>query len=160
MLKTIEVKGINIKAAKEGIGKNNKPYKLWPIGINVGDYWLNGAAFNDKDLAIFSGLKNGDRIELEVFEEEWNGKPQLKFKLPSKEDRHNNQVEELTNRIEKLEKVLKAIVTDNKLIFHDPDKKATKPAKKQPQGKLNGDIAQAEVETHHDETDEDLGLPF
>lgn len=117
MLHTITIESINIKAAKEGIGKNNKPYKLYPIGIKSNGEWLNGAAFSDKDVIIFQNLKNGDKIELEVYDEEWNGKTQKKFKLPTKDDRANNELQALKDRVTKLEAVVKSIVSNNKLVY-------------------------------------------
>lgn len=117
MLKTVTIESVNVKAPKEGIGKNNKPYKLFPIGIKADGQWLNGAAFSDRDAIIFQNLKNGDRIELDIYEEEWNGKPQTKFKLPSKDDKTKNEMEGLKKEIEELKEVIKSLVKNNNLIY-------------------------------------------
>lgn len=117
MLKTVTIESVNVKAPKEGIGKNNKPYKLYPIGIKADGDWLNGAAFSDKDVIIFQNLKNGDKIELEIYEEEWQGKPQKKFKLPSKDDKTNSEIETMKADIKKLQDTIKNLVTNNKLIY-------------------------------------------
>jgi hypothetical protein len=81
--------------------KTNKPY--WRVGIKAtqyGDMWLNGFLFNDgKDL-------QGKEIEVEITEEEFNGKTQKRFKLPSKGRVNSEEVEKLKDRLAKLERTV------------------------------------------------------
>lgn len=124
MIKTVTIESVNVKAAKEGIGKNNKPYKLFPIGIKAGGEWLNGAAFSDKDAIIFQNLKNGDKIELDIYEEMWQGKPQKKFKLPTKDDKASAELEQLKTEVTSLKEVVKQLVKHTKLVYVAPKQHA------------------------------------
>lgn len=72
------------------IGKNGKPYFL--VGIQTKEHaekWING--FTQHAPTDWEGKE----MELDIYEEEYQGKKQLKFKFPDK----NKKVEELLSQI-------------------------------------------------------------
>ena len=85
-----------VKAERKVSAKTNKPYIS--ASIQVDDVWYNG--FGDE--AIFS-WKAGETKEVELFEEEYNGKMYKKFKVPNKFDILITKVADLEARLEKLE---------------------------------------------------------
>ena len=81
--------------------KNNKPYLK--VGIQVaehGETWANGLWF-----APTCPWKEGDKIEMTISKELYNGKEQLKWELPKKE----NKFEKLENDIALLKLAVKDI---------------------------------------------------
>ena len=85
-----------VKAERKVSAKTNKPYIS--ASIQVDDVWYNG--FGDE--AIFS-WKAGETKEVELFEEEYNGKMYKKFKVPNKFDILITKVADLEARLGKLE---------------------------------------------------------
>ncbi len=68
------------------ISKKNRPYVLLGIQLNShGLKWINGLGGKDNShWQIGTELENDKDII--IFEEEWEGKMQLKFKTPKRED--------------------------------------------------------------------------
>jgi len=92
---------------KEGC---SDPHYFWRVGIKTNEYgeeWLNGFS-NDKPT-----YKEGDTIEVEVSETEWNGKRQKNFKIPNKNAQLAAKVEELEARVNHITNVLNQL-TDGK----------------------------------------------
>ena len=85
---------------KDGKLYEGKFGNFYRVGIKCneyGDEWING--FSNE----FPTYNVGDTIEVEIAEEEWNGKTQRKFKLPKKTDKLEAKIAELEARVTKLE---------------------------------------------------------
>lgn len=118
---TITVEAVNVKEKKTfTYKKGNKQGQqgfLYPIGLNIGGKWINGTAFSEEEADIFRKLNKGDKLIVILYEEEYQGKMYEKFKLPNDREQLKAGIEELTERIEKLETVIKSLVKNNKLIY-------------------------------------------
>lgn len=136
---TITVKAVNVKEKKvftykSGAKKGQSGF-LYPIGLNIGGKWVNGTAFSEEEADIFRGLKDGDKLTVILFEEEYNGKMYEKFKLPGEREQVKAEIEALKSEITTLKATIKSIVEVNKLKYLKPKQ---------------------EVEVNYDNTD----LPF
>ena len=82
---------------KDGIklvSKNGNPF--YKVGIQVSEYgeqWINGLVFETAP-----AWKEGDRVDLEIADQEYNGKTSKKFEIPSKKS--EAKVEQLALRNE------------------------------------------------------------
>lgn len=103
-----------VKAERKVSAKTNKPYISASIQVN--DVWYNG--FGDE--AIFN-WKAGETKEVELFEEEYNGKMYKKFKVPNKFDILIAKVAELEARLEKLEKPDENTTAEDYVMPEDTD---------------------------------------
>lgn len=77
---------------KDGTILEGKYGKFYRVGIQTKEYgeeWINGFSNTSVEWA------EGDVMELDISKEEWNGKEQLKFKLPKKEDLQADEIEKL-----------------------------------------------------------------
>lgn len=66
---------------KDGEIYEGKYGPFWRVGIKTqehGDQWINGFTKSKPE------WNEGDEVELEIFEKEYNGEMQLNFKLPKK----------------------------------------------------------------------------
>jgi len=87
----------NVKAERKVSAKTNKPYIA--VSIQVDGTWHNG--FGNEEMMSWSA---GETKELELFDEEYNGKMYKKFKVPNRFDELLARVTELEVRLAKLEK--------------------------------------------------------
>jgi len=81
---------------KDGTVLENQYGKFYRVGLQseeYGDVWINGFSSKPVD------WQEGDVIEVEIFKEEYNGEEQLKFKLPSKEKKLEQEVEDLKKQL-------------------------------------------------------------
>ena len=106
-----------VKAERKVSAKTNKPYIS--SSIQVDDVWYNG--FGDE--AIFS-WKAGETKEVELFEEEYNGKMNKKFKVPNKFDVLIAKVAELEGGIDSLQARIEKLENPGgtTTVESDPDK--------------------------------------
>lgn len=84
------------KDGTELIGKYGKFYRVGIQTEEYGDEWLNGFTSNEPNWI------EGSKVEVIVFEEEWNGIMKKKFKLPSKKDKEeakDAEIEELKAKL-------------------------------------------------------------
>lgn len=89
-IKRVSVSDTN-KDGNKLYDKNKKPYLK--VGLQVaehGEAWINGLFF-----APTCPWKEGDKVELEIKKELYNGKESLKWELPRKE----NKFEKIENDI-------------------------------------------------------------
>ena len=86
----------HVKVERKVSARTNKPYIA--ASISVDGTWHNG--FGNEEMMSW---KAGDTKEVELFEEEYNGKMYKKFKVPNKFDILIAKVAELEARLEKLE---------------------------------------------------------
>lgn len=103
MIETVTLTRISATDKKaDGTKLTNKFGDYFRVGIQVqertdtnGDpVWLNGFSKNRPDWNV------GDKLEIEIGEEEYNGEKRLKFRLPKKGDRVSAELEA---RVKKLE---------------------------------------------------------
>lgn len=75
--------------------KKGRPYVSMGLQINsYGDRWLNG--FGGQENAHWQiGTELKDGTDIRIFEEEWEGKMQLKFKTPKNTDVLAERVEKI-----------------------------------------------------------------
>ena len=76
------------------LSKFNKP--AWRVGLQVseyGDIWINGF------LPFAPDRWENTEQEIEIYDEEYQGVKQKKFRLPSKEDKIGKQLEEINGRV-------------------------------------------------------------
>jgi hypothetical protein len=86
----------HVKVERKVSARTNKPYIA--ASISVDGTWYNG--FGNEEMMNW---KAGDTKEVELFEEEYNGKMYKKFKVPNKLDLLIARVAELEARVSKLE---------------------------------------------------------
>tara|TARA_Y100001938_G_scaffold130564_1_gene186664 strand:+ start:292 stop:633 length:342 start_codon:yes stop_codon:yes gene_type:complete len=86
----------HVKVERKVSARTNKPYIA--ASISVDGTWYNG--FGNEEMMNW---KAGDTKEVELFEEEYNGKMYKKFKVPSRLDLLIARVAELEARVSKLE---------------------------------------------------------
>ena len=105
-MKDYTIKRVSIsdknKEGKPLISKNGKPF--YKVGIQVAEYgesWINGLWFDGA-----CPWKENDVVKLIIAEELYNGKKQLKFELPRKENPNQKYFEEITGRLLKIEMML------------------------------------------------------
>lgn len=67
----VQLEQISVKPMKSG-----KYNDFYPIGIKVDGAWYNGVAY------IVPNWKAGDMLDVELYEEEYQGKTYKKFKIP------------------------------------------------------------------------------
>ena len=79
--------------------RNQKPFLK--VGIQVaehGETWINGLWFDGA-----CPWKENDKVELNITKETYNGKEQLKFELPKKENPNAKANETILNKLTKIE---------------------------------------------------------
>jgi hypothetical protein len=86
----------HVKVERKVSARTNKPYIA--ASISVDGTWHNG--FGNEEMMSW---KAGETKDVELFEEEYNGKMYKKFKVPNKFDILIAKVAELEARLEKLE---------------------------------------------------------
>ena len=87
------------------ISRANKPFLK--VGIQVAEYgetWINGLWFDGP-----CPWKEGDKVQLVIKDEEYNGKISKKFELPRKEDKQNKLNEQILNSLTSLHLKIDAI---------------------------------------------------
>ena len=106
MIKKIKIDVLKIED-KNGISKKTgKPYQSKKVGIQSNGIWFNGMFFGEEPMS----WKQGDEVEFEVYTNEYNGKQYPnQIKLPSKETKVLNEMEDLKARVAKLEKAMPII---------------------------------------------------
>src|SRR3990167_5694829 len=115
--------------------KFGKP--TWRVGIQVPEYgekWGNGF------LPFAPDRWEGTEQEIEFYEEEYQGVKQLKFRLPSKEDKIGKQLEEINGRLVKInigiQQILSHLQPKKEEVDYPPF-----------QGEPNFDVGQAIIDT-------------
>jgi len=86
----------HVKVERKVSARTNKPYIA--ASITVDGTWYN--EFGNEEMMNW---KAGETKEVELFEEEYNGKMYKKFKVPNKLDLLIARVAELEARVSKLE---------------------------------------------------------
>ena len=86
----------HVKVERKVSARTNKPYIA--ASIQVDGTWHNG--FGNEEMMSW---KAGETKDVELFEEEYNGKMYKKFKVPNKFDTLIAKVAELEARLGKLE---------------------------------------------------------
>ena len=104
----------NVKAERKVSAKTNKPYIA--VSIQVDETWYNG--FGNEEMMSWSA---GDTKELELFDEEYNGKMYKKFKVPNRLDALIVRVEELEARMDKLGKPDENTTVEDYVMPEDTD---------------------------------------
>lgn len=99
------------------ISKKQTPY--WIIKICVDETWFDGVCFN-KEEAMEAQEWGGRKVSLLFFEDSYQGKTQLRFKLPGEKDRKimelERRVERLEERMDKAAKLIQKLTEDEKEI--------------------------------------------
>ena len=86
---------ITTVSRQEKTSKAGKPYTSMGIKVReLGDVWVNG--FGNKDNA---GWKEGDKIEMTINDDEYNGKISKKFETPKKGEVDNVKLDEILSKI-------------------------------------------------------------
>lgn len=151
---TITVEAVNVKEKKTfTYKKGNKQGQqgfLYPIGLNVGGKWINGTAFSEEEADIYRNLKKGDKLNVVMYEEEYQGKMYEKFKLPNDKDQLKAGYEELKSEIETLKQTIAILVKENKLKYVAP--------KVEP--KQHAPLTKEQVSSFSDINPPDSDLPF
>jgi len=107
-LNTYTIEQVNIKDPKPW-SKNGKQGQFWGVGLRINGNWYNTTIWNESGLQVFKTLKGGDKMVLELFQEESkNGKMYPKFKFP-------DEVEILSGRMDKMAEFIKALIKLNNL---------------------------------------------
>ncbi len=106
MLEKVHIIKITVQDKKADgtpmINKWGKPF--YRVGIQTREYgnaWINGFMNFPP-----TGWENSEQ-EMEIYEEEYNGKMQKKFKLPTKEDKLELRMTALELRIDKMAEYIK-----------------------------------------------------
>lgn len=107
MIQTEVIAQINI--GDEKVAKNGNTYHT--VGIKVGTVWHNNIFFGD-DITTISEMEEMDKQTLFFYEEDWQGKPQKKFRLPSKNDILEAKVDRLEKEIGTLQRAMKKVFTE------------------------------------------------
>ncbi len=95
MIKTVKISKVNVGEPKTG-QTNGKDWKAWAVGICVDDVWHNAFLF-DKDFVDELGVS--DEMTLDFYEEEYQGKPQNKFKQVTKNDIISMRLDALEKKV-------------------------------------------------------------
>ena len=95
---------VDFKDKKSGETKG-KAWSFIPVGIRINGKWYNGAIFDEK---LLETLKEGQKVDLVLYQEEYKEKMYDKFKFPTESDKQNS-------RIERLEKGLKTLYDSPKI---------------------------------------------
>lgn len=103
-METYTIEKLNIGDKKSGETKGRK-WSYFPVGIQINGVWHNQMIFDEKLLEDF---KVGIKMELILFEEEYNEKTYKKFKLPS-------EIDKLISRIERIESGLAKLYNNEKI---------------------------------------------
>lgn len=98
------IEKINIGEKKSGETKGKK-WSFTPVGVRINGKWYNQSFFKEEDVDT---LKEGQKVDLVLYQEEYKGKMYDKFKFPTEVDKQNS-------RIERLEKGLKALYDSPKI---------------------------------------------
>jgi hypothetical protein len=102
--------------------KNGKHYhKAYIKCKEYGDRYVNKGYCKEKDVETIRAWKEGDIVELEIGEREWNGKKYLDFDFPSK-NVSRQEFDELVKRVAVLESSLITNIKDD-FIFGEPEDK-------------------------------------
>ena len=104
----------NVKAERKVSAKTNKPYIA--VSIQVDGTWHNG--FGNEEMMKWSA---GETKELELFDEEYNGKMYKKFKVPNRFDELLARVAELEIKLAKLEKSGENTTVEDYVMPEDSD---------------------------------------
>lgn len=114
MIQTLTVETIDLKDPKTFTYKQGKRKgqqgQLFPVSIKSDGKWYNGTMFSEQDAEVFRNVKKGDKVTVEIFQEDFNGKTYDKFKLPSKE-------ESLKAEIELMKKIINNLIKLNNLKY-------------------------------------------
>ena len=81
------------------IDKKGRPFLK--VGLQVaehGEQWVNGLFFGTQ-----VPWKEGEKVDLVISKETYNGKEQLKFEIPRKENPNAKANEEILNKLTKIE---------------------------------------------------------
>ncbi len=105
MIETVTVSRVSATDKKaDGTKLKNKFGEFFRVGIQtdehkdeVGDpVWINGFSTKRPEWTI------GEKLQVEITEEEYNGRKQLKFRLPKKETLQDDKIKSLEAEIAKL----------------------------------------------------------
>ena len=101
-MQNYEIKYVNVfdknKDGQPYLTKNKKPF--WRVSLKLaefGEQYLSGVVFDEPRFKV------GEKIELVVSKETYNGKEQLKFELPKKENPNAKANEAILNKLTKIE---------------------------------------------------------
>lgn len=89
---------VDFKDKKSGETKGNA-WSFIPVGIRISGKWYNGAIFDEK---LLETLKEGKKVELVLYQEEYKEKMYDKFKFPTESDKQNSRIERLERGLKKL----------------------------------------------------------
>ena len=89
---------VDFKYKKSGETKG-KAWSFTPVGIRINGKWYSGAIFEDKALEL---LKEGQKVDLFLYEEEYKEKMYDKFRFPKETDKQNSRIERLEIGLKKL----------------------------------------------------------
>jgi len=88
---------------KSGISKQGKPYTSTPVGLKIKGEWHNSLVFGDK-MEVVRAWGKAQEVDIELFEEEYNGKVYKKWRFPKSSGSALSGV-----ALEKLERIEKAV---------------------------------------------------
>lgn len=106
-METYTIEQVNISDRADW-NKGDKQGQRWNVGIRINSKWYNQTVWTEAALETIKNLKQGDKIALELYQEEYGDKMYDKFKLPSK-------VDLLEQRVKILEDFLKKLIKANNL---------------------------------------------
>lgn len=98
------IEKVDIKEKKSG-EKNGRKWSFIPVGIRTGGKWYSGAINDDR---LLQELKEGSKVDLILYEEEFKGTMYGKFKFPTETDK-------LKTRIDRVEKGLATLYNNPKI---------------------------------------------
>lgn len=81
-IQSLTIEEISFKEEKSGNSKG-KQWTMYPVGIKAGDKWYNASFFKKEEKDFFESKKTGDKVDVLIFQEEYNGKMYDKFKMPT-----------------------------------------------------------------------------
>ena len=95
---------VDFKDKKSGETKG-KAWSFIPVGIRINGKWYNGVIFDEK---VLETLKEGQKVDLFLFQDEYKGNMYDKFRFAT-------EVDKQTSRIDRLEKGLKKLYDSPKI---------------------------------------------
>lgn len=102
------------------VGKDGKPYQTKThqpfvrVSVKVTDEEYKGQFVGGLWFGADCPWKIGDKVTMRIYEEEYQGKKQLKFELPKKENPNQKQFEEVLGELQKIKMLIYELVDEKR----------------------------------------------